>query len=139
MAKSLRGIILVLIVGVVMGISAGAAFGESVTAAVAVENTWTDAIFPKYMPTAVTGVASGRWFAEKQDYGTLNLSVTGTWAGTVTLQKAYDFGATWIDTGEEWTANTSKIVSCYEPGVSFRIGIATGDYTSGTCNVRLSK
>lgn len=108
--------------------------GKKVTAAITAENQWTDAIQPKHIKSAA-GNKEGRL----QDFGTLNLSISGTWAGEVSLQIAYDGGSEWINTGEKWTINTTKIITCYEPGVSFRIGIATGDYVSGTCNVRLSR
>lgn len=101
---------------------------DAETAAITAENTWTAAITPNMF-----------YDRGRQDYGTLILSVSGTFVGTVTLQIAYDSGSTWIDTGETWTEPTTQIITCYEPGVSFRIGIATGGYTSGTCNVRLSK
>ena len=118
---------------VCLSLTATMVYAESDTEVITAENKWTEALSPK-------GVrAGGDVTIKDQDYGTLNLSISGTWVGTVTLQVAYDGELNWIETGETWTTNTMQTITCYEPGVAFRIGIATGDFTSGTCNVRLSK
>jgi len=96
------------------------AANESVTAAASAQNTWTSIIAP----------ASGTGF--------LNVSVSGTWVATVTLQRSFDWGSTWHDV-TTWTANAQKRLEDTERRVVYRIGVATGDYTSGTANVRLSK
>lgn len=108
-----------------------------VTKTITTENVWTDPIFPKRLPSTDKAMPGGNAYCG--DYGALILSISGTWVGTITLQIAYDFGTTWLPTGETFTENTvQKITGVYEPGVSFRIGCATGDFTSGSCNVRLS-
>lgn len=66
-----------------------------------------------------------------------NLSVSGTWAGTLTLQRSFDGGTTWVDV-ETYTANTEKVGTDPEHKVFYRIGFKTGEYTSGTAVVRLS-
>lgn len=90
----------------------------SVTAAITAENTFTSGI---------------------QLRGTFNLSIAGTWVATVTVQRSFD-GTTWLDV-EDYTANTQKIGEASNQGESvwYRVGVKTGNYTSGTCNVRLSQ
>jgi hypothetical protein len=88
------------------------------------ENTFTDWIKPKNKNS-------------KRNAGFLNLSVSGTWVGTVTVQYRYDGGGT-IDLPDgAFTANTSRIIEDYENEVEYRAGFKTGDYSSGTAAVRL--
>lgn len=72
--------------------------------------------------------------------GRFNLSISGaTWAGTVTLQRSFDAGSTWVDV-LTFTANVETTVN--EPqrgGLPYRIGMKNGDYTSGTVALRLTK
>lgn len=65
-----------------------------------------------------------------------NVGVSGTWAGTITVQKSYDKGVTALDV-EDFTANTQKTGLEPEKGVFYRAGFKTGNYTSGTAVVRL--
>lgn len=97
-----------------------------VTAAITEENTFTDAITPSYNH----GLSP---------FGYLTLSISGDFSATVSLQAAFDSGEDWLDTGDIYTTTVFDSIVCYEPGVSFRVGIKTGDYVSGTVNVRLSK
>ena len=69
--------------------------------------------------------------------GYFNISISGTWAGTLTVQRSFDSGSTWYDV-DQWTANTQEYGLEPEGGVQYRAGIKTGEYTSGTCVVRLS-
>ena len=101
-----------------------------VTAAITAQNTWTDALAGR--PLTDQNVSADRFKG-------ITLSISGTFVATVTLQIAFDGGATWIDTGETWDAPATKIIPCYEPGVSFRAGVKTGGFVSGTVNLRLSK
>lgn len=72
--------------------------------------------------------------------GRFNLSISGSsWSGTVTLQRSFDSGSTWVDVAT-FTANKETTIS--EPqrnGLPYRVGIKSGDYTSGTVNLRLTK
>lgn len=68
---------------------------------------------------------------------TFNVSISGTWAGTVTLQRSFDGGTTYTDV-EVFTANAEKNGEEVEGGVDYRLGIKTGEYTSGTAELRLS-
>jgi hypothetical protein len=92
--------------------------GQTVSASIAAQNTFTDSI-------RVTGVGSSRTF-------TVNIS--GTWVATVSLQRSIGDESTWEDTGTTYTANT---VVTFADGldnqvVYYRLGIKTGNYTSGT-------
>jgi len=70
--------------------------------------------------------------------GYFNLSITGTWVATVTVQRCFDGGSTWYDV-DTFIANTQEYGLEPEGGVQYRIGIKTGDFTSGSCVVRLSQ
>ena len=63
--------------------------------------------------------------------GHFNYSLSGTWVGTVHLQRSFDKGTTWLDV-DSHTAN----VETYgvEPGenVQYRFGVKAGNYTSGS-------
>ena len=63
-----------------------------------------------------------------------SISVSGTFVATVTLQKSYD-GTNWNDV-EQFTY-ASEWIATEPEGASYRIGVKTGDYTSGTITVRL--
>lgn len=74
----------------------------------------------------------------------LNVTVFGTFVGTLTLQRSFDGGIEWIDRGEtafgtpfQFTGPTS--FPCFEPetGVLYRLNCTA--YTSGTINYRLSR
>lgn len=67
-----------------------------------------------------------------------NLSVSGTWAGTVTLQRSFNNGSTWLDVYST-TGNVETVVDNVESGVLWRLGIKTGNFTSGTAVCRLSQ
>jgi hypothetical protein len=97
--------------------------GQKVTATATGEGQFTDSI-------RVVGVGSSRIF----DY-----SITGTWAGTITLQRSFDDETSWTDV----TTYTSNSTSTYNDSldneiVFYRIGFDTGDYTSGTATLSLT-
>ena len=70
--------------------------------------------------------------------GYFNLSITGTWTATVTVQRAFDGGSTWYDC-DTWTANTQEYGLEPEGGIQYRVGVKTGGYTNGQPVVRLSQ
>jgi len=70
--------------------------------------------------------------------GAFNFSLSGTWAGTVTLQRSFDAGATWLDV-QSYTANIEDRGHEADSGVTYRFGIKTGNYTSGTAVGRISQ
>lgn len=86
----------------------------SVTASIAAQNTFTDAL---------------------DLVGHFNLSLSGTWAGTVTVQRSFDGGSSWVDV-DTFTSNIETYG--FDPmQVLYRAGIKTGEYTSGTAVVTL--
>ncbi|MGE0151780.1 MAG: hypothetical protein AB7R90_04130 [Reyranellaceae bacterium] len=97
--------------------------GQRVELAVSGENQWTD-------PIRVTGVGGSRRFYS---------AVSGTWSGTVTIQRSVGEPGIWVDTGLDFTSNGSGSDNDNLDNqiVYYRIGIKTGDYTSGTANVSL--
>lgn len=97
--------------------------GQTFEASLNGEDQFTEAI-------RVTGVEDDRKF---------NISVTGTWSGTVTLQRSVGEPGAWTDV-ETYTGNTSKT---FDDGfdnqiIYYRLGIGAGDYTSGTAQVSLT-
>lgn len=97
--------------------------GQTVDSDIAAENTFTATI-------EVTGVDSARSFS---------ISLTGTWVATVTLQRSFDEGTSWIDV----TSYTTNQAITYDDGLDnqiilYRIGIKTGNYTSGTVTAILA-
>jgi hypothetical protein len=70
--------------------------------------------------------------------GHFNISISGTWVGIVTVQRAYDGGSTWFDVAT-WTTNAQEYGFEPERQVQYRIGIKTGEYGSGQADLRLSQ
>lgn len=68
--------------------------------------------------------------------GYFNLSISGTFSATVTVQRSVD-GSTWRDV-DTFTAPTEQVGMDPE-SLFYRVGVKTGNYTSGTVNVRLGK
>ena len=87
---------------------------STVTKSVSAEDTWSDPL----------EVLNG-----------FDLSISGTFVGTVTVQRSFDGGSVWRDvdtfTGPIETFGTQPSYSNY------RVGIASGNYTSGTAVVTL--
>lgn len=76
----------------------------------------------------VTGVGNDRIF---------NLSITGTWVGTVTLQRSLDSESSGFTDIQTYTSNIS---APYDDGLDnsiawYRAGFKTGNYTSGTATI----
>ena len=87
------------------------------TAAITAQNTFTD-------PLSLTSKA-------------FNLSVSGTFVATVSLQRSHDGGANWHDVVQ---LTEPDELGGFEPvGSLYRVGVKTGDFTSGTINVRLAQ
>ena len=70
--------------------------------------------------------------------GYFNISISGTWEGTVTVQRSFDSGSTWFDVNT-WTANTQEYGYEPERDVYYRAGVKTGNFTNGTVVLRLSQ
>lgn len=79
--------------------------------------------------TSVSAAAENTWSDPIRIMGSFNLSISGTFSATVTVQRSED-GTTWrnVDT---WTAPSEEVG--YDPILNYyRVGVATGGYTSGT-------
>lgn len=78
----------------------------------------------------VTGVSTQR---------NMTITRTGTWSGTLTLQRSIDEDGAWTDV----TTYTTNASITYNDALDnqiayYRIGFKTGNYTSGTADVTLS-
>jgi len=83
------------------------------------ENTFTD-------PVEI------QWF--------FNLNVSGTWIGTITVQRKFQGDSTWRDVPSGvFTENVDRVGFEPENGVLYRAGFKTGDYISGSAKVRISR
>lgn len=90
-----------------------------------------------------TITAENQWTDTLDLIGFFNYSAQGTFVATVTLQRSFDNGGTW----EDVDTNTSVFsLSGFEPlapfkfskpHVKYRLGVKTGEFTSGSINVRL--
>ncbi|KKM81958.1 hypothetical protein LCGC14_1324520 [marine sediment metagenome] len=69
--------------------------------------------------------------------GYFNLSISGTWVATVTVQRSFDSGDTWFNV-DTFTENTQEYGLEPERNVYYRVGVKTGDFTSGEVVLRLS-
>ena len=70
--------------------------------------------------------------------GYFNFSLSGTWVATVTVQRSFDDGATWLDV-KTFVGNTEEYGFEPETGVLYMFGVKTGAFTSGTVVGRLSQ
>lgn len=92
------------------------------TASITAQNTFTTAIVTPPVP---------RGLANK-----VSVSISGVWVATVTLQRSFD-GATFFDVSN-FTANAEVIADEPEPNITYRLGVKTGNFTSGTVVLRLA-
>ena len=79
-----------------------------------------------------TGTGRSSSFVSHNNF---NISLSGTWAGIVSLERSFDDGTTWIVV-ETFTANTERQVFEPEEGVHYSWNCST--FTSGTIVFRLS-
>ena len=97
--------------------------GQRVSSAIAAQNTFTNGI-------RVVGVGESRRFL---------ITITGTWTATVTLQRSVGVTGNWEDV-QTYTTNQD---ATFDDGLDnqvifYRIGIKTGNYTSGTATCTLN-
>lgn len=97
----------------------------TVTATVTAQNTYTSTIKP-----------TNHFGSPK--IGHLTLSISGTFAATVTLQRSFDSGSNWVDV-ETYTAATEKAIIDKTDDIQYRVGVKTGEFSSGTVNLILAK
>ncbi len=70
--------------------------------------------------------------------GAFNLSISGTFVATITVQRSFNQGSTWRDV-DTFTAPIETYGNDPEPVVVYRAGVKTGDFTSGTVNIRIGR
>lgn len=89
------------------------------TTLLSAENTFTDSVI------STVSAANDRDIA---------ISITGTFIARVTVQRSLDGGTTWGDLPVSFNAPREYNVTPNRT-VLYRVGIKTGDYTSGTVKV----
>lgn len=97
--------------------------GQEVTAVVTAEDQFSDTI-------RVAGTGAQRIFS---------IITTGTWTASLTLQYSIGAPGSWVDAA---TYTTNQSIS-YDDGLDneiifYRLGVKSGDFTSGTINITLS-
>lgn len=96
--------------------------GQAVTGAFSAQNQFTNSI-------RVTGVGAAR---------NIGILIAGTFTATLTLQYSLD-DATWVDRSTYTAVGSSTFNDALDNQiVYYRIGVKTGDYTSGTANADLT-
>ena len=69
--------------------------------------------------------------------GPFNVSIWGTFAAVVSVQRSFDGGATYRDVQKYASPHED---SGLEPeGAMYRVGVAEGAFTSGAVNVRIGQ
>jgi hypothetical protein len=97
--------------------------GQTVTRTVSAENTFSD-------PIRIVGVGEQRRFS---------IIVAGTFTATVTLQYSLNAPGSWVDVTPYTTAtSTTHLDGQDNQVIYYRIGVKTGDFTSGPVAVTLS-
>jgi hypothetical protein len=98
--------------------------GQQVSASITAEDTWSNHI-------RVTGVGS----SQRQ----FSITLSGTWVSTVKLQRSVGEPGDWVDV-KSYTVNATDN---YNDGLDnqiiyYRVGVDTGDYTSGTVVIAIN-
>ena len=88
------------------------------------------------MANVTASITAQNTFTDKfQVVGHFNLSISGTWDATVTVQRSWN-GTDWFDV-DTFTSNYEGVGFDAEE-VYYRAGVKTGDFTSGTVALRIS-
>ena len=97
--------------------------GQNVASSLSAQDTYTDTI-------RVTGVGTSRSFTR---------TITGTWAGTLTLQRSVGEVGLWEDVA---TTTINQVVAYNDTFdnqiIYYRIGFKTAEYTSGTAAITIA-
>lgn len=103
--------------------------GQKVTQSLGQEDVYTDSI-------RVTGVDSGGGINDRD----FTVTISGTWAGTITLQRSYDDPDTGFVDVSTYVANSTFVISDSADNTIYyyRLGFKTGDYTSGTATISIN-
>ncbi len=70
--------------------------------------------------------------------GQFTFSLTGVWNATITLQRSFDKGDSWVDV-ETFTEPTQVNLTDLTSDVRYRFGVKSGEFTSGPIYVKLAK
>lgn len=97
--------------------------GQTATQDASAADTYSDSIL-------ITGTGDAR---------ALGLTLTGTWAGTVTLQRSVGAPDAWVDV-TTFTANASTTLddALDNQVIYYRIGVKAGEWTSGTVTMTIT-
>lgn len=99
-----------------------ASIGQRTTAAVSGANQWTNEV-------RVIGVGTTRL---------ISYTLSGTWTATVTLQRSVGETGSWVDVETKSANGTYNYTDGLDNQiVYYRVGVDTGDYTSGTVDTVL--
>lgn len=99
--------------------------GQSALTSIAAQNTFTNSIRVSGLGAHGVGGTSARSFV---------INVSGTWVGTVTLQRSFGTPGSWADV-TNYTTNQTNVIfddTLDNQIIYYRLGIKTGNYTSGT-------
>lgn len=97
--------------------------GQTESASISAQNTFTD-------PILISGSGTFR---------EMTVVITGTWSATVTVQRSFGTPGSWVD-WKNYTTNQNVVLDDTLDGsdIYYRIGIKTGNYSSGTAVVEIS-
>ena len=86
-----------------------------------------------------TITTSNQWTDPVKLSGYFNISISGDWSGTITSQRSWDLGNTWLDV-DTFTENTEEygLEPEHTNTVYYRVGAADGDFSTGSASLRLS-
>ena len=90
-----------------------------------------------------TITAENQWTGTLDLLGFFNYSGQGTFVATITLQRSFDEGVTWEDVDTNTVAfslvgfEPMMPFKFSKPHVKYRLGVKTGEFTSGSISVRL--
>lgn len=98
--------------------------GQKISQSLAQEDTFTDSI-------RVNGINADRNFT---------ITISGTWVGTISLQRSYDDPNTGFVTVDTFVANTTTVYDDDADNVIYyyRLGFKPGEYTSGTATIAIT-
>jgi len=94
----------------------------TISSAPPADGIWSDSIFP--------GMDNSDGFA--------NVSIVGTFAGKVTIQRSIDEEATWNDV-DYFTAPEEIDIIDRMRNTAYRIGMKEGDFSSGSVTATIKK
>jgi len=85
-------------------------------------------------------ITAGDTFTDSMDCksGSLALSISGAWEGTVTVQRSFDAGVVWFD-AESFESNIETTIEDPISDVLYRVGMKSGDHINGTAEVGVYK